>query len=277
LWSKISPMRWLPSVYRQSRARDESFVGSGVRTTSDKFGPQSGPYGSRRLYILAFAVFLGAEPEPLLSGFSKEQRERASAITVRLLNQVRHSRGSGILLGKNGPTVYVLTASHVVADAREVEVQTFSAASYPRPAREYRSAEVIGRSGQGALDLALIRFSASDPMGEKVQISKTQAYPPSFLAFSAGCSSGRPPSCAVEGVVGTRLARREGQTDPVLYWETKERPARGRSGGPLLDARGRLIGVCCGSNGDAGYYCHIEEIARFLKQQGLQWLVAENP
>jgi hypothetical protein len=229
------------------------------------------------LYVLTFAVLLGAEPEPLLSGFSKEQQERALATTVRLLNQVRHSRGSGILLGKNGPTVYVLTASHVVADAREVDVETFSAASYPRPAKVYRFAEVIGRSGQGTLDLALIRFSASDPIGEKVPISKMKAYPPTFLALSAGCSTGRPPSCSVESVVSTRLARREGQTAQALYWETKERPARGRSGGPLLDARGRLIGVCCGSNGDAGYYCHIDEIVRFLKQQGLHWLVAEDP
>jgi S1-C subfamily serine protease len=229
------------------------------------------------LYVLAFAVLLGAEPEPLLSGFSKEQQERALAITVRLLNQARHSRGSGILLGKTGPTVYALTASHVVADAREVDVETFSAASYPRPAKVYRSAEIIGRSGRGALDLALIRFSASDPIGEKVRIGKTQAYPPNFLALSAGCSTGRPPSCSVESVVSTRLARKGGQADPALYWQTKERPARGRSGGPLLDGRGRLIGVCCGSNGDAGYYCHIDEIVRFLKQQGLQWLVTDDP
>jgi hypothetical protein len=229
------------------------------------------------LYVLAFAFLVAAEPEPHLSEFSKEQQERALAITVRLLNQVRHSKGSGILLGKNGPTAYVLTANHLVAGAREIEVETFSVASYPRPAKIYRFAEVIGRSGRGALDLALIRFSADDPTGEKIRIRKTQAYPPSFLALSAGCSTGRPPSCSVERVVGTRLARKEGQTDPVLYWETKERPARGRSGGPLLDARGRLIGVCCGSNGDAGYYCHVEEILRFLKQQGLSWFTAEDP
>jgi S1-C subfamily serine protease len=229
------------------------------------------------LYVLAFAVLLGAEPEPLPSGFSKEQQERAVAITVRLLNPVRRSRGSGILLGKNGPTVYVLTANHVVAGAREVEVETYSVASYPKPAKVYRFAEVVGRSGHGALDLALVRFSANDFTGEKVRINKTHAYPPGFLALAAGCSTGRPPSCSVERIVGTRLARKEGETDAVLYWETKERPARGRSGGALLDGRGRLIGVCCGSNGDAGYYCHIEEIVRFLKQQGLQWLIAEDP
>ena len=228
------------------------------------------------MYLLALVALLGAEPDPLLPGFTREQQERALAITVRLQNHSRHSRGSGILLGKDGPTVYVLTASHVVADAREVDIETFSVASYPRPAKVYRSAEVIGPSGDGKLDLALIRFSASESLGDKVKIGETKAYSPSFAAISVGCSAGRPPSCSVETIVGTRRARREGQKTPALYWETKDRTARGRSGGPLLDARGRLIGVCCGSNGEAGYYCHIDEVVRFLRQQGLRWLTAED-
>jgi hypothetical protein len=50
-----------------------------------------------------------------------------------------------------------------------------------------------------------------------------------------------------------------------------EKP-EGRSGGPLVDKRGLLIGVCSGVSKDKAYFCHIDEINAFLERNGFDWL-----
>jgi hypothetical protein len=63
----------------------------------------------------------------------------------------------------------------------------------------------------------------------------------------------------------------------VLCWQTEKTPARGRSGGPLLDRRGLLIGLDSGAGDGKGYYVHVEELHAFLKRNGLDWLYEEKP
>jgi hypothetical protein len=56
-----------------------------------------------------------------------------------------------------------------------------------------------------------------------------------------------------------------------------ERPVGGMSGGPLLDARGRVIGVCSAAKPDGpGYYAHLDEVLAGLKSQGYGWLIAQT-
>ena len=43
----------------------------------------------------------------------------------------------------------------------------------------------------------------------------------------------------------------------------------GRSGGPLLDADGRLIGVCSGTQEGMNYYTHPDEIRGALQRHRL--------
>ena len=61
-----------------------------------------------------------------------------------------------------------------------------------------------------------------------------------------------------------------------VVWQTSREPARGRSGGPLLDRRGHLIGVCSGRAGGAGYYTHAERVHDFFKEHGVKWLYEES-
>jgi trypsin len=70
--------------------------------------------------------------------------------------------------------------------------------------------------------------------------------------------------------------RKPGANTSVLCWETAKTPAKGRSGGPLVDRRGYLIGVDSGAGDGKGYYIHIEEVHAFLKRNGLSWLYEEK-
>jgi hypothetical protein len=61
------------------------------------------------------------------------------------------------------------------------------------------------------------------------------------------------------------------------FWEASGKPTAGRSGGLLMNRQGYLLGICSGISGETGYYCHIEEIHRFLKSNALSWLYEEAP
>jgi S1-C subfamily serine protease len=58
--------------------------------------------------------------------FPGEAQVQAVTATVRVGNLSRDVEGSGVLLKRNGPLVYVLTANHVVDGSRRLEVTTFS-------------------------------------------------------------------------------------------------------------------------------------------------------
>ncbi len=210
--------------------------------------------------------------------FSKEQRAAALGATVRLVNVARHCEGSGAVVGRGGPHVYILTAAHVVDGTDKVEIHTYSAASPPEAKGVYKSGEVVART-KDARDLALVRVATRDEMPGRLRICPPRLVPAArgFAALSVGCADGKAPSCRDETVAGKKLIRRPGEREAVLTWEAKGRPAEGRSGGPLVDARGYLLGVCSGASGREGYYCHTDVIHEFLKANAFRWLFEDDP
>src|SRR3954469_16457631 len=92
--------------------------------------------------------------------FPEGLQTSAVTATVRVVNAAKGGNGTGVVIGRGGPFVYVLTAGHVVDGARALEVHTFSADAYPRAAKVYRAAEVVARERRA--DLALIRVSTRD-------------------------------------------------------------------------------------------------------------------
>ena len=95
-----------------------------------------------------------------------------------------------------------------------------------------------------------------------------------FGAVSVGCPTGETPLTRAEKVVAKRAARRpEGAI--AFFWELAERPVGGMSGGPLLDAKGCVIGVCSAAErGGLGYFAHLDEVLAGLKRHGYGWLIA---
>lgn len=229
------------------------------------------------MLAVAFLMLLPGEIETIASpDFSKPLQVSAVTATVRIVNVSRGTKGSGAIIRSSGPFVYVLTARHVVDKAERLEVHVFSAASYPKPENVYRSAEVIARM-KGLSDLALVRFSTSDRMPGTVRVCPAGAVPKekSFPVLTAGCDDGNSPTCGVD-VAEKKPVRKPSEGETGFLWEVSRKPNAGRSGGPLIDKRGYLVGVCSGRNEGKGYYCHTEAIHEFLRQNGVKWLYEEE-
>jgi S1-C subfamily serine protease len=229
--------------------------------------------------MIAFCILLlapGAIETVPSADFPAEAQAAAVAGTVRVVNAAAGVQGSGAVIGKGGPHLYVLTANHLTEKAARLEIHTFSASSYPRADRVYRGAGVLARAANA--DLALLRLATRDTPPGSIRVCPPRLVPDAedFPALAVGCGGGEAPTCRVEKVAGKKRVRKEGQEGTALYWEVGREAARGRSGGPLLDRRGRLIGV--GSiNGDGkSYFTHAAEIHAFLRNNGLQWLYEED-
>jgi Trypsin-like peptidase domain len=205
--------------------------------------------------------------------FSAKAQTAALTATVRIRNLEVMAEGSGIILGRKGGFVYILTAQHVIAKTKRLEIATFTAASYPRPARVYHSCVVVAQTND-LRDLALVRMVTDDKMPGSLPLCPARLAPDEkdFKALTVGCAADKPPTCLLETVGGKKRIRRQAEEEPAAFWEVGTENPEGRSGGPLVDKRGLLIGVCSGVNKDKAYFCHIDEINAFLERNGFDWL-----
>jgi S1-C subfamily serine protease len=226
------------------------------------------------MFGLACVLLIPGQIETVPSvDFPKKAQMAAIAATMRVVNVSKRGEGSGVIVGRKGPFVYILTAQHVVDGGERLEVATFSATSYPRPHRRYRTVSVVAKAGD-LRDLALLRLTTNDPMPGSLSLCPARLVPDGkrLAALTVGCSGGEAPTCQVDEVVGKKLARREAGGKTAYFWEVAQAPAEGRSGGPLVDQRGYLLGVCSGTNKGKAYFCHTDEVRAFLKQSGFDWL-----
>jgi S1-C subfamily serine protease len=202
-------------------------------------------------------------------------KARAAAVlaTVRVVNTTQDAEGTGVILGRKGAFVYVLTAAHVVKKAEGLEVATFSMQSYPKPSKVYRMPKVLHQTTD-VRDLAILRLTTDDPLPGTLTVCPDRSVPAAkgFKALGVGCDKDGTPTVQLEDVEGKKTVRRKDAAGEALFWEVKTKQAPGRSGGPLISGDGYLIGVCSGVSGERSYYTHVEEIRNFLDQCGLGWL-----
>ncbi len=223
---------------------------------------------------LACLLLLPGEIETVdTPDFSKEVQTAAVCATVRVVNRVQNVAGTGVVLGRKGPAVYILTACHVIQGAGRLEVATFSPSTYPTPARRYHSVQVVAQASD-TRDLALLRVVTDDPL-PALKFCPARLVPTGvgFKGLTVGCADGKAPTCSVDEVVGTKRVRRESQLRAATFWEVARDQDDGRSGGPLVDKNGRLLGVCSGNSKDKSYYCHPDEVRGFLKESSFEWLL----
>jgi S1-C subfamily serine protease len=209
--------------------------------------------------------------------FPKSLQMRAVAATVRVANRSERTEGTGVIIGAKDGALYILTAAHLAARDDRLEISTFSEKSYPFPVKTYDKVELVLRA-RDLRDLALIRIAGAERAPALMPFCPAQRFPSEgpFEALSVGCGASKTPMCLLEKISKEKKIRRPPSRETARFWEVDVEQAAGRSGGPLLDKDGCLIGLASGVNEGKGYYTHAAEIQGWLKKSKFKFLLEEH-
>lgn len=149
----------------------------------------------------------------------------------------RRSSGSGVILDAAG---YVMTNYHVVEGARRVQVVLAArpaGTSIVRPRGRTLDAAVVGVDEE--TDLALLKVEGATltalPLGDSDTLKAGQL----VFAFGSPLGLDNTVTMGVVSAVGRQLE----PDDPMVYIQTDAPINPGSSGGPLVDAHGRVVGI----------------------------------
>jgi len=164
--------------------------------------------------------------------------ESESSATAALLSRQR-STGSGILVSDDG---YIVTNSHVVQGARRIQVRLSISRVRGRvatfePEVKLLDAKLVGMDRE--MDVAVIKIERAGlphlPFGNSDTIRQGE------LVMAFGNPRGLEGSVSM-GIVSS-TAREIHPDDFLAYIQTDAPSNPGNSGGPLIDAQGRVMGI----------------------------------
>jgi hypothetical protein len=92
-----------------------------------------------------------------------------------------------------------------------------------------------------------------------------------FEVLTVGVMLDSPPEVQFDQVKDRKFVRKPDGTR-ALFWEAAIPQQLGRSGGAMIDAGGRVIGIASGTEHGNGYYTHIDEIHWTLVKADFGWL-----
>jgi len=137
--------------------------------------------------------------------------------------------GSGVIIAPDG---YVVTNCHVIEDAAEIEVVTYEGI--------HCAGHLVGKDA--ATDLALVSIGASSLPA--ISLGDSSRLRPGQIAIAIGSPLGfqRTVTAGVISALGRSMRSKSGRLiEEVIQTDAALNP--GNSGGPLVDSRGRLIGI----------------------------------
>jgi len=192
-------------------------------------------------------------PRPELTGVAAQVNDVARQITVRI--EEPEANGSGAIVARRGKTYYVLTADHVVKDENKYEVVAPDGKRYPVDYGKVQRLEGV--------DLAVLQFQSQ----ESYRVATLANYNWDvderrwvFLSGWPGLKPGEFRSADPEFTAGLVFSKERGSlnvknslslTEANGYELVYSTPSQGgMSGGPVLDARGRVIGIHAAAEGE---------------------------
>lgn len=173
---------------------------------------------------------------------SKLVRQRVPEIYRQLFGNVpeRERRlsglGSGVIVSADG---YILTNNHVVEEADELEVQLGDERRFP--------AKLIGNDPK--TDIAVIKIDAKDLPHATLADSNKLRVGDVVFALGNPLNIGQTVTMGIVSATGRKNVNLLTDRDPGAYEDFIQTDAAinfGNSGGALVDAKGRLIGVNSG-------------------------------
>ena len=166
-----------------------------------------------------------AQPQvPQVPGFPRIPNQPPSGVQV--------ASGSGFVLDKEG---HIVTNNHVVDGADQVEV-TFQDGTTVR-------AKVVGKDPSS--DLAVIQVDVKSSLLEPVELGDSSALVVGQQVFAIGNPFGQlwTMTSGIVSAVGRTIRSGTSSYSIPQVIQTDAAINPGNSGGPLLDSRGRVIGV----------------------------------
>ena len=183
---------------------------------------------------------LPVSDEELLDAYSRAvigvvEKVGPAVVSIGTKRQMRsrgfggEGAGSGLIIAPDG---YVLTNNHVVEDAVELEVGLTDGNTY--------KAEIVGTDPE--TDLAVVRAGANGLPAAELGDSKALRAGQLVIAIGNPFGFQSTVSTGVISALGRALRSKTGRLiENVIQTSVPLNP--GNSGGPLVDSRGRVIGI----------------------------------
>lgn len=168
--------------------------------------------------------------------------------------------GSGSVIDRNG---HILTNYHVVEGAQEIRVTLHNSESY--------DATIIGYDPPN--DMAVLKINAPADELEPMELGDSSRLKVGQVVFAIGNPFGleRTMTTGIISSLNRSLPSRPGRTMKAMI-QIDAALNRGNSGGPLLDSRGRLIGMntaiasSTGENTGVGFAIPVDTVKRVVPQ-----------
>lgn len=186
------------------------------------------------------------------------------ALHIGLANE-----GSGVVVGRKGDKLLALSAYHLFqGKTKEGHATFFTAGDPPKADKELMKLDVV--ESWPDIDLVLLSVEAPKLPISPLQLAPARSLPAKIrgTTHTSGCDKGFP-TLRAELLGGKVLTTKNAGEIDAFYWEMADPSIPGRSGGPLVDCAGQLLGICSGTDRKGkGMYVHIDEIRAGLKRKG---------